>query len=168
MRHPPYSPSWLAPACSALLHGLSRSRSRSALSRLPSIHTIIDLTPNNALAAYLQQIDQAGRKAEKSAQPCDVMGERRQEPFDIQAPPRRDLLQRQPFTADDVIFSFCRTLKNETAIAGSFADITGNFTAVEAPDRTPSSSRRRRRTLCFRISFPGLAILSSSVYRMTS
>ena len=40
----------------------------------------------------------------------------------------------QPFTADDVIFSFCRTLKNETAIAGSFADITGNFTAVEAPD----------------------------------
>ncbi|MBF9232425.1 ABC transporter substrate-binding protein [Microvirga alba] len=40
----------------------------------------------------------------------------------------------KPFSADDVVFTFCRTLKNETAIAGSFADITGAFASVEAPD----------------------------------
>lgn len=33
-----------------------------------------------------------------------------------------------------MLFTFCRTLKNETAVSGSFADITANFESVEAPD----------------------------------
>ena len=40
----------------------------------------------------------------------------------------------KPFTAEDAIFTFCRTLKNETKITGSFADVTGNFASVKAPD----------------------------------
>src|SRR5690606_28358837 len=40
----------------------------------------------------------------------------------------------KPFTAEDVVFTFCRTLKNETKVSGSFADITGNFASVETPD----------------------------------
>ncbi len=40
----------------------------------------------------------------------------------------------KPFTAEDVVFTFCRTLKNETKVSDSFADVTGNFASVEAPD----------------------------------
>lgn len=40
----------------------------------------------------------------------------------------------QPFGAQDVVFTFCRTLKNETKVSDSFADVTGNFAKVETPD----------------------------------
>ena len=40
----------------------------------------------------------------------------------------------QPFSAADVMFTFCRVLKNETAIAGSFSDVVRNMRSVEAPD----------------------------------
>lgn len=40
----------------------------------------------------------------------------------------------QPFTADDVIFTFCRVLNNETAVAGGFSDLVRNISAVEAPN----------------------------------
>ena len=69
----------------------------------------------------------------------------------------------QPFTADDVIFSFCRTLKNETAIAGSFADITGNFTAVEAPDPHTIVITTKAPDPLLPNFLSGLAILSSSI-----
>ena len=37
----------------------------------------------------------------------------------------------QPFTADDVIFTFCRILHNETAITGSFTEPVKNMAKVE-------------------------------------
>lgn len=37
----------------------------------------------------------------------------------------------KPFTADDVIFTFCRVLHNETSIAGSFSEAAKNFDKVE-------------------------------------
>jgi peptide/nickel transport system substrate-binding protein len=40
----------------------------------------------------------------------------------------------KPFTAEDVIFTFCRTLKNETKVSDAFGQFTGNFASVEAPD----------------------------------
>ena len=40
----------------------------------------------------------------------------------------------KPFTAEDVIFTFCRVAKNETSIAGGNKDLIRNIRAVEAPD----------------------------------
>ncbi|WP_245259116.1 ABC transporter substrate-binding protein [Salinarimonas rosea] len=39
-----------------------------------------------------------------------------------------------PFTAEDVIFSYCRVLNNETAVSGSFDEAIKNMASIEAPD----------------------------------
>lgn len=40
----------------------------------------------------------------------------------------------EPFTADDVIFSFCRIHNNETGIGGGFVNTANRIKAIEAPD----------------------------------
>ena len=40
----------------------------------------------------------------------------------------------EPFGAQDVLFTFCRTQKNETKVSDSFVDVAANFAKVEAPD----------------------------------
>lgn len=40
----------------------------------------------------------------------------------------------EPFTADDVIFSFCRIHNNETGVAGGFVNTANRIKAIEAPD----------------------------------
>ncbi|GGK20642.1 ABC transporter substrate-binding protein [Salinarimonas ramus] len=39
-----------------------------------------------------------------------------------------------PFTAEDVIFSYCRVLNNETAVSGSFDEAIKNMASIETPD----------------------------------
>ncbi len=39
-----------------------------------------------------------------------------------------------PFTADDVLFTICRIMNNETSLVDSFTDPIRNMTAVETPD----------------------------------
>ena len=39
-----------------------------------------------------------------------------------------------PFTANDVIYSFCRVLNNETSVSGSFTDQVKNMASVEKED----------------------------------
>ena len=41
-----------------------------------------------------------------------------------------------PFTANDVILSFCRILHNETAIGGGLVNVARRIKAIEAPDAT--------------------------------
>jgi len=94
-----------------------------------------DLTPNNALAAHI--FDSLTKQDEKQkllpglATSWENDGKNR---WTFKLRQGVSFSNGKPFSADDVIFTFCRTLKNETAIAGSFADITGNFASVEAPD----------------------------------
>jgi len=40
----------------------------------------------------------------------------------------------EPFTAQDVIFTFCRVMNNEQAIGGSFETIVQKFESIETPD----------------------------------
>jgi len=40
----------------------------------------------------------------------------------------------KPLTANDVVFTFCRVMNNEQAVAGSYAAIAQQFASVEVPD----------------------------------
>ncbi|MGO4525845.1 ABC transporter substrate-binding protein [Microvirga sp. 2MCAF35] len=123
-----------------------------------------DLTPNNALAAHifdgLTKQDEQQKVLPSLATSWENDGQNR---WTFKLRQGVTFSNGQPFTADDVIFSFCRTLKNETAIAGSFADITGNFTAVEAPDPHTIVITTKAPDPLLPNFLSGLAILSSSV-----
>jgi peptide/nickel transport system substrate-binding protein len=94
-----------------------------------------DLTPNNALAAHifdslvLQDELQALKPGLATSWEND--GKNR---WTFKLRPGVSFSNGKPFSAEDVVFSFCRTLKNETKVSGSFADIIGNFASVETPD----------------------------------
>ncbi len=94
-----------------------------------------DLTPNNALAAHifegLTRQDEMQKLHPALAETWENDGKNK---WTFKLREGVTFSDGTPFTADDVIFTFCRTLKNETAVAGSFADITANFASVEAPD----------------------------------
>ena len=123
-----------------------------------------DLTPNNALAAHifdgLTKQDEKQKVLPNLATSWENDGQNR---WTFKLRQGVTFSNGQPFTADDVIFSFCRTLKNETAIAGSFADITGNFTAVEAPDPHTIVITTKAPDPLLPNFLSGLAILSSSI-----
>lgn len=94
-----------------------------------------DLTPNNALAQHI--FDSLVRQDEKQklhpslANSWENDGKNR---WTFKLRQGVTFSNGKPFTAEDVVFTFCRTLKNETKVSDSFADITGNFASVEAPD----------------------------------
>jgi peptide/nickel transport system substrate-binding protein len=94
-----------------------------------------DLTPNNALAAHI--FDSLVLQDEKQmlrpglATSWENDGSNR---WTFKLRQGVSFSNGKPFSAEDVIFTFCRSLKNETKVSGSFADITGNFASVEAPD----------------------------------
>ncbi|POR51920.1 ABC transporter substrate-binding protein [Bosea psychrotolerans] len=94
-----------------------------------------DLTPNNALAMHifdglvLQDEKQALKPGLAASWEND--GKNR---WTFKLRQGVTFTNGKPFTAEDVVFTFCRTLKNETKVSGSFADITGNFASVETPD----------------------------------
>ncbi|MDR0251901.1 MAG: ABC transporter substrate-binding protein, partial [Brucellaceae bacterium] len=94
-----------------------------------------DLTPNNALAAHifegLTRQDEQQKVHPALATSWENDGKNT---WTFKLREGVTFSDGSPFTADDVVFTFCRTLKNETAIAGSFADITATFETVEAPD----------------------------------
>jgi peptide/nickel transport system substrate-binding protein len=94
-----------------------------------------DLTPNNALAAHifdslvLQDEKQMLRSGLATSWEND--GKNR---WTFKLRQGVTFSNGKPFSSEDVLFTFCRSLKNETKVSGSFADITGNFASVEAPD----------------------------------
>lgn len=94
-----------------------------------------DLTPNNALAMHifdslvLQDAKQALSPGLAASWEND--GKNR---WTFKLRQGVTFSNGKPFSAEDVVFTFCRTLKNETKVSGSFADITGNFASVETPD----------------------------------
>ncbi|SEF46606.1 ABC transporter substrate-binding protein [Bosea lathyri] len=94
-----------------------------------------DLTPNNALAAHifdsLVRQDEMQKLHPGLAKSWENDGKNR---WTFKLREGVTFSNGKPFTAEDVIFTFCRTLKNETKVSDSFADITGNFASVEAPD----------------------------------
>ncbi|TCR70140.1 ABC transporter substrate-binding protein [Bosea sp. BK604] len=94
-----------------------------------------DLTPNNALAAHI--FDSLVLQDEKQLlQPglATSWSNDGKTTWTFKLRPGVSFSNGKPFTAEDVVFTFCRTLKNETKVSGSFADITGAFEKVETPD----------------------------------
>lgn len=94
-----------------------------------------DLTPNNALAAHifdgLTKQDEQQKVQPALATSWENDGKNK---WTFKLRDGVTFSNGKPFSADDVIFTFCRTQKNETKITGSFADVTGNFASVTAPD----------------------------------
>jgi peptide/nickel transport system substrate-binding protein len=94
-----------------------------------------ELTPNNALAAHifdnlvLQDEMQALKPGLATSWEND--GKNR---WTFKLRQGVKFTNGQSFGAQDVVFTFCRTLKNETKVSDSFADVTSNFAKVETPD----------------------------------
>ncbi len=94
-----------------------------------------DLTPNNALAQHIfdSLVSQdAQQKLHPSLAASWENDGKNRWTFKLREGVK--FSNGKPFTSEDVVFTFCRTLKNETKVSDSFADVTGNFAAVEAPD----------------------------------
>ncbi len=123
-----------------------------------------DLSPNNALISHifdgLVRQDELQRLHPGLASSWDNDGKNR---WTFKLRPGVTFSNGKPFSADDVIFTFCRTLKNETAVAGSFADISGNFAAIEAPDPQTVVITTKVPEPLLPSLIAGLGILSSSI-----
>ena len=94
-----------------------------------------DLTPNNALVQHI--FDSLVRQDEQQKLLPGLATSWENDGMNRWTFKLRDgvtFSNGKPFTAEDVVFTFCRTLKNETKVSDSFADVTGNFASVEAPD----------------------------------
>ena len=114
-----------------------------------------DLTPNNALAQHifdsLVSQDEKQKLHPSLAASWENDGKNR---WTFKLRDGVKFSNGKPFTSEDVVFTFCRTLKNETKVSDSFADVTGNFASVETPDPqtlviTTKEPSRSCRT-CFR------------------
>ncbi len=120
---------WTAPAWA---QGLRIALASEPTAVDPHYH---DLTPNNALAAHIFDSlvlqDEMQQLKPALATSWENDGKNR---WTFKLRPGVSFSNGKPFSAEDVVFSFCRTLKNETKVSGSFADITGNFASVETPD----------------------------------
>jgi peptide/nickel transport system substrate-binding protein len=94
-----------------------------------------DLTPNNALAMHIFDSlvlqDEQQKLLPSLATAWENDGKNR---WTFKLRSGVNFSNGKPFSAEDVVFTFCRTLKNETKVSGSFADITGNFASVEMSD----------------------------------
>ncbi len=94
-----------------------------------------DLTPNNALAAHifdsLIRQDELQKLHPSLATTWENDGQNR---WTLKLRPGVKFSNGEGFSAQDVVFTFCRTLKNETKVSDSFADVTANFAKVETPD----------------------------------
>jgi peptide/nickel transport system substrate-binding protein len=93
------------------------------------------LTPNNALARHifdaLVSQDEKQKLYHSLATSWENDGKNR---WTFKLREGVKFSNGKPFTAEDVVFTFCRTLKNETKVSDSFADVTGNFASVETLD----------------------------------
>ena len=161
-------PIFLAAFAAACLAGtaVSAQTLRIALSSEP---TAVDphyheLTPNNALAQHI--FDSLVKQDEKQqlhpnlASSWENDGKNRWT-FKL----RRDVkfTNGKPFVAEDVVFTFCRTLKNETKVSDSFADVTGNFASVEMPDAHTLVINTKEPEPLLPNLLSGLSILSASI-----
>ncbi|BBK32083.1 transporter [Allostella humosa] len=123
-----------------------------------------DLTPNNALAAHIYEgllrQDEMQKLHPALATSFENDGANR---WTFKLRPGVTFSNGKPFTSEDVLFTFCRTLKNETAIAGSFADTTANFASVEAPDAGTVVITTKTPEPLLATHLSGLMILSASI-----
>src|SRR5512140_3066100 len=92
------------------------------------------LAPNNALAAHiydgLTDLDEQQRVVPGLATSWKNDGANK---WTFQLRKGVKFSNGKPFTADDVIFTYCRVEKNETSIAGGNKLIIRNMRSVEAP-----------------------------------
>lgn len=123
-----------------------------------------DLTPNNALGQHifdslvLQDEKQALKPGLATSWEND--GKNR---WTFKLRPGVKFSNGEAFGSQDVVFTFCRTLKNETKVSGSFADITGNFAKVETPDAGTLVIETKEPEPLLPTLLSGLPILSASI-----
>ncbi|SFJ04316.1 peptide/nickel transport system substrate-binding protein [Bosea sp. OK403] len=123
-----------------------------------------DLTPNNALAMHLFDglVLQDEKQALKPGLAASWENDGRNR-WTFKLRQGVTFTNGKPFTAEDVVFTFCRTLKNETKVSGSFADITGNFASVETPDAHTLVINTTEPEPLLPTLLSGLPILSASI-----
>ncbi|MFD1624843.1 ABC transporter substrate-binding protein [Azospirillum griseum] len=98
----------------------------------PHYHNV---TPNNALATHLfsslVEQDEKQRLQPALAKTWENDGRNR---WTFKLRQGVSFSNGAPFTADDVIFTFCRLQRNETKVTASFGRVTANFASVTAVD----------------------------------
>ncbi|NJD88955.1 MAG: ABC transporter substrate-binding protein [Betaproteobacteria bacterium] len=122
----------LAAAVPALAQTLRIALSSEPTSVDPHYHV---LAPNNALAAHiydgLTDLDEQQRVIPGLATSWKNDGGAR---WTFQLRKGVKFSNGKPFTADDVIYTFCRVEKNETSIAGGNKLLIRNIKSIDAPD----------------------------------
>lgn len=161
-------PLFLAAFAAACLAGtaVSAQTLRIALSSEPTAVDphYHDLSPNNALAQHI--FDSLVRQDEQQKLHPNLATSWQNDGKNRWTFKLRDgvkFTNGKPFTAEDVVFTFCRTLKNETKVSDSFADITGNFASVEMPDAQTLVINTKEPEPLLPNLLSGLSILSASI-----
>ena len=128
------------PLAAALVAATLPAAAQNLRIALSSEPTAVDphyhvLAPNNALAAHifdsLVDTDDAQRLVPSLATAWKNDGANKWT-FTLRKGVK--FSNGKPFTADDVVFTFCRVAKNETNIASGNKDLMRSFKSVEAPD----------------------------------
>jgi len=93
------------------------------------------VTQNDALAAHFYDV-LVMRAPDMSLQPSLATSWRTLDDLTWEFKLRDDVKfsNGEPFTAQDVLFTFCRTLNNPTTLAGSYTSVTRLLAEVQAPD----------------------------------
>jgi len=93
------------------------------------------VTQNDALAAHFYDV-LVVRAPDMSLQPSLATSWRTLDDLTWEFRLREDVKfsNGEPFTAQDVLFTFCRTLNNPTTLAGSYTSVTKLLADVQTPD----------------------------------
>src|SRR5262245_39871381 len=94
-----------------------------------------ELSPNNALAEHLfDSLPSADEKGNFGPQLAVSWQNRDDDTWVFKLRQGVKFTNGQPFTAEDVIFTFCRILNNEQSVSGSFTEPIKNMAKVEQED----------------------------------
>jgi len=93
------------------------------------------VTQNDALAAHFYDV-LVVRAPDMSLQPSLATSWRTLDDTTWEFKLRDDVKfsNGEPFTAKDVLFTFCRTLNNQTNVAGSYTDVSKRIAELQTPD----------------------------------
>lgn len=120
------------PAGAGLAQSLKIALSADPTSADPHYH---QMTSNSAFAAHVYG-SLVQRNADMTLKPSLATSWRTLDDNTWEFKLRDDVKfsNGQPFTSEDVLFTICRTLNNETNVAQSFMDMTKAVTDVQTPD----------------------------------
>jgi peptide/nickel transport system substrate-binding protein len=125
-----------------------------------------ELSPNNALAEHLfDSLTSVDEKGNFGPQLAVSWQNRDDDTWVFKLRQGVKFTNGQPFTADDVIFTFCRILNNEQSVSGSFTEPIKNMAKVEKEDEHTVVITTKKPEPLLISELSGIAILPQSLVK---